>query len=85
MTKQQINYDNSSAFTLWDAYGSFSRDKQLAYDNCLEQMRKDGGFSFRICSVSNWVFTCAYKFKKDGETYLKYFTAKNTYIIKYEY
>ena len=65
---------------LRDVYKSFSVFKERAFDNCLHDCARVGGFNFRITSHNSSFFSCGFLYY-DENKYLKcrYYTGKNVY------
>lgn len=66
-------------YTLRDVYGSFSVDKERAYNWCLAQCAKENGTNFHICSHNTFSFTVAWE-TKEG---VRIETSNNSYFVKY--
>lgn len=74
------NYINSNATYLHDVYGTFSREKEKAYEECRQDMIAHNGSNPRIPTSSTFQFSYAYQYKgENGETRLRYHTASSVY------
>ena len=71
---------NSDYIFLDDVYSSFSKEKENAYKDCVNDMEHLRGFNFRITSFNSFLFSCGF-FYRDDESVLhcRYYTGKNIY------
>lgn len=65
MTKAQLTerfeqYMNSTAYDLWDVYGTFSKRKISVYDEWRGRMLDKHGYGMRIISHNSQVFTLGF-------------------------
>ena len=84
MTKKQQamlwKVTHSSNESLYDVYKSFSVSKYRAYDYCIYEMRRKGGFNFRITSANTFSFSCGFLYYDDDKhLHCRYYTSQNTY------
>ena len=84
MTKkqQQMFYavTHSDKVSLYDVYNTFSLDKYIAYDYCLNEMHSKDGFNFRITSANTFLFCCGFLYDDDDKHLrCRYYTGRNTY------
>lgn len=76
-------YFASSDYSIGCVYKTASPFKWRAESEILEDMRKFNGCRYRIISHNSNVFTCGFIWTDSaGETWLRYYTAYNTYNIK---
>lgn len=67
---------------LRDVYGSWSHEKQWAYDKCYEMyLVMENHNAFSICSRNTWCFTCSWVATLNGENVLIYCTDRHTYCV----
>ena len=60
---------NRGDIALWRVYGSYSRDKALAFDKCRDIMHKLNGYDGAIVSHSGWRFSYGFYYDTiDEET-----------------
>lgn len=79
------NYNRARAndnYNLWCVYGSFSRAKEIAFDNIKNEMANNDGYGLYITTACKMFFTCAYVMEKDGEQFLVYHTPTARHQIK---
>lgn len=88
MTKHNIEllrqYDNTKWTSLYEAYENPSANKRKIYDDCLAVCKEKHGYNYRIVSRNTYVFTFAFKYKKDGKTHLFYMTPAHDYDFEVE-
>ena len=73
------DYKRSTATSLRDVYGSYSRAKEDAWDYCKELMYKFSGYGLRVISSSRYMFTAGFMFEEDGKEMFMYIS-KSHYI-----
>ena len=86
-TTQKQNYYNkykkSNMYRLRDLYTSYSEAKAAAEQEIIEEMRKNGGYGYKVCGGNSCTFTCAYMYdtRENGDInkHLVYHTAYNRY------
>lgn len=67
---------------LEDVYGSYSKEKERAYDWCVhEHLKTENSYGFHICSHNTFGFTCSWFGVKDGENIMRYETKDNSYLV----
>lgn len=69
--------------SLWDVYGSWSRRKQLAYDDCLYINNKVNGGIMYISGANRCFFSLIYVVDYNGKTYVVKETHANRLITEY--
>ena len=84
MTKKQKqmlwNVTHSIDTSLFDVYKSFSDNKRRAFDYCIYEMHRKGGFNFRITSVSSSFFCCGFLYYDENKRLnCRYYTGRNIY------
>ena len=67
--------------TLSEMYQTFSQRKQDAYNHCLAECAKDGGFDFGVGSANNFGFCATWCYMQNGHVFRRVETSKNTYIV----
>ena len=82
--QQMINaYNYSDMHSLRDLYKSYSNAKAREEYFILDEMRKIGGYGYKVCGGNSMCFTCAYCYdsRENGNinTHLVYHTAYNRY------
>ena len=81
--KQQqmlLNVTHSTNESLCDVYKTFSRKKYLAFDNCIYEMRRKGGFNLRITSANTYSFSCGFLYcGENSQLRCRYYTSQSTY------
>ena len=74
------NYITSKGTYLNDVYGTYSREKEKAYEECRQDMIAHNGNHPRIPTANRFLFTYAFQYIGDnGETRLRYHTPSNVY------
>lgn len=76
-----IQYLNSAPRSLYDAYNSPSKIKQEIWEDIKLSCHADNGHSLKLVSANCHRFSAGYLFEKNGDEYLKFFTAYETVII----
>lgn len=79
MTKRERNayteYKRSTASTLWEVYGTWSRAKEQAFDYCRRLCYEHGGHDLRIITANTFTFTAGFEFTaEDGRAAFMYIT-----------
>lgn len=79
MTERERNayrgYTRSTASTLWDVYGRWSRAKEQAFDYCRSLCYEYGGYDLRIITANTFIFTAGFTFTaEDGRECFMYIT-----------
>ena len=81
MVNNVLTANNS---VLGDVYKRWSRNKQLAYEDCYTHYAQLDGRHFRITSANSFGFSCGFIYtynNKWGCIACMYFTPKHTYFI----
>ena len=76
-------YLQSTSYNLNDVYGSYSKAKARAWDNCVEQMYLDGGYNLKIISSNSQIFTVGYTVKNDDEVAIVYITPTKKRLLRF--
>ena len=76
-----IQYLRSTSRSLFDAYKNPSKIKREIWQNIEISRLGDKGHSLKLVSATAHRFSAGYLFEKNGEEYLKFFTASETVII----
>lgn len=76
-----IQYLNSAPRSLFDAYNSPSKIKQEIWEDIKLSCHADKGHDLKLVSANCHRFSAGYLFEKNGEEYLKFFSAYETAII----
>ena len=76
-----IQYLHSKPRTLYDAYANPSKIKQEIQEDIKLSCHIDKAHALKLVSANCHRFSAAYLFEKNGEEYLKFFTASETVII----
>ena len=68
---------------LWDVYGSVSRAKCVAMEECKRWCEETNGRNFHICSHNGFRFSVAWEYDnpETGELMTRIETADSTYIV----
>jgi len=68
---------------LYHVYGSFSKAKAEAMDDCKAECGRDKGWNFHICSRNSNYFVVAWNYEntETGETMTVVKTGRNTYVV----
>ena len=75
-------YNNSNAVTLNDVYGTYSTEKERAWNYCYKEMLDNNGWGFTIISSNTFGFTCGYVIEDEsGDHKLIVHTPSNKYIV----
>lgn len=78
------NYMNSEYYSLSQKYNTCSYAKMQAEYEILQDMRKLGGYDYKIISGNSHMFSCAFTFEENGKKFLKYFTRTKTQVFEIE-
>lgn len=78
------SYKRSSAITLRDVYGSWSKAKENAYEYCRNLMAEKNGHGFRIISANGWMFTAGFMFEEDGKQMFMYISKTKDVAVEVE-
>ena len=76
-----IQYLNSVPRSLFDAYNSPSKIKQEIWEDIKISCHADKAHDLKLVYANCHRFSAGYLFEKNGEEYLKFFTASETVII----
>ena len=68
--------------SVMEAYRNPSSAKVKAEEDILAAKISDGGYDYYVCGHNSNVFSCAYKYRRDGKEYLAYFTYASRYDIE---
>ena len=71
---------NKDYHSLWKVYKSFSKEKEDAFNDCIEIMNKVHGSCAYITSSCIFTFTLSYVLKLNGSYYLVRETPAHRYI-----
>jgi len=71
------SYRMSDKVRLHEVYGSWSDEKEKAWNECYKECEENNGKNFRIISYGTWFFSCGYVFECEGKEYFRYHTAYN--------
>lgn len=75
-------YNNSTASSLYDVYGSFSSKKYNAWKYCESLKARHNGHDLRVLSANTYMFTAGFRFRDDnGNDCLMYITPSKDEII----
>lgn len=70
------------AMYLAQIYGSYSQEKQKAYDWCYEEyLKTENHDAFSICSHNTFGFSCSWTGTLNGESIMRFETSKNSYLV----
>lgn len=78
-----IRYDRATAYYLWDVYGTCSRAKERAYEQCENKMHDMNGYGLKITSHNSNFFTVMFLFDDENGTHIQEETAYNTRTYDY--
>lgn len=76
------DYKRSTATSLRDVYGSYSREKEDAWEYCKELMYKFSGYGLRVISYSRYMFTAGFMFEEDGKQMFMYISPKRDVAVE---
>lgn len=76
-----LQYLNAPFRSLFDAYNSPSKIKREIWEDIKLSCHADNGHFLKLVSANTHRFSAGYLFEKNGEEYLKFFTATETIII----
>ena len=68
------SWRRSNATELWQVYGTYSRAKAEAMEYCKNLQYELNGYDGRITGASNYFFSYAFKYRKDGKAWMMYIT-----------
>lgn len=71
-----LDYLRSNSYNLWDVYGTYSRNKAMAFLNCRQKMLALDGWGLKILSHNSQAFTVGFEFadKETGVVRFAYIT-----------
>jgi hypothetical protein len=75
-------YKRSTATSLRDVYGTYSRAKDEAWDYCKELMYKFNGYGLRVISSSRYMFTAGFMFEEDGKEMFMYISPSRDIAVE---
>lgn len=89
MTRKELEanykrYQNSSMYSLYDAYGRPSQKKYDAWKRCEVFCKECGGESLKVISYNTYVFTAGFVFVKDGKRMFMLITPSTNREIEVE-
>ena len=70
-------YNRSTDTELYHVYGTFSRAKAEAFDDCKVLEREYDGYDGRITGASNYFFSYTFRYMKDDKEWMMYVTHAN--------
>lgn len=76
-----IQYLYSKPRSLFDVYAKPSKIKQEIWEDIKISCHADKGHGLKLVSANSHRFSAGYLFEKNGEEYLKFFTAFESVII----
>ena len=68
------NYEQSTAYSLYSVYGTFSQAKANAWEYCRRLCADLNGRGLKVIGANGFQFTAGFKYEKDGVEYLMYIT-----------
>lgn len=77
-------WEHSNASELYQVYGKYSRAKADAMEYCKNLQYELNGYDGRITGASNYFFSYAFKYEKDGKEWMMYIThaADTTFCLE---
>ena len=85
MTKREAKilsgYRMSRKYSLYDAYGSFSKAKADAWNDCKKLCDEKKGKGLKVIGANSSFFSAGFLFEEDGEEKLMYITHGGNYEI----
>lgn len=88
MTKRENDiynsYVRSSIDSLFLAYANPSLEKERAWWYCRDLCAKFNGYGLKVIGHNCFMFSAAFLFDRDGETYLMYITKDHDKAFKIE-
>lgn len=75
-------YLRSSHTSLRDAYGSYSRAKEDAWEYCKELMNKKNGYGLKVITANSFMFTAGFLFVEDGTEKFMYITKSKDIAVE---
>lgn len=76
------DYKSSSATSLHDVCGTYSRAKAEAWDYCKELMIQFGGYGLRVISSNGWMFTAGFMLEEDGKQMFMYISPNRDIAVE---
>ena len=67
-------YTKSHMLSLYDAYGSFSKDKADAWKYCERLKEKKNGKGLKVIGKNGWFFSAGFTYEEDGKPMFMYIT-----------
>lgn len=67
-------WEHSDASELWQVYNTYSKEKADAMRYCKNRQADMNGYDGRITGASNYFFSYAFKYEKDGKEWMMYIT-----------
>lgn len=67
-------YKSSDMYSLYDAYGRFSRKKAEAWEYCERLCKEKDGRGLKVIGASTSVFSAGFEYEEDGKPMFMYIT-----------
>lgn len=77
-------YRNSDCYSLWQAYDSFSRQKEEAWLYCEDLCQKKNGRGLKVIGHNTSFFSAGFEYEEDGKRMFMYITHGGDYPIEIE-
>ena len=79
-----VNFKNGNIKNPYDktmgGVGYIGVGKYMAFDNCIYEMRRKGGFNLRITSANTFSFSCGFLYYDENKRlHCRYYTSANVY------
>lgn len=78
-------YRKSEAYTLHDAYGRYSHEKQQAWDRCRIMVYEAHGYGLKVLTANTFQFTAAFLVDDEEEGATKLVRITKAHIEVYDY
>lgn len=77
-------YKRSTKYSLYDAYGSFSKAKAEAWQYCENLMKEYDGYGLKVISHNGYQFTAGFMFEYEGSTMFMYISRSYDIAVEVE-
>lgn len=84
MRKAYTSYLMSDRYSLYDAYGSFSKKKAEAWEYCKKLKEKYDGKGLKVIGANSNFFSAGFLYEEDGKKKFMYITHGGDYTTEIE-
>ena len=77
-------YKRSTKYSLYDAYGRFSKEKAEAWQYCEDLMKEYDGYGLKVISHNGYQFTAGFMFEWDNVPMFMYISRSHDIAVEVE-